>query len=130
MTRILALGCLLASSAAAETPMTGEEFDAYVTGKSIQWRTDANPSYGIERYLPGRQVVWSPRPGFCVEGEWFVRDDAICFTYDNDPGPECWHIFETGTGLVADLLTGTGNLTVREVNQITEPVCPGIDLLG
>ena len=130
MIRSAVLLAVFATSAQAETPMTGEEFEAYVTGKSIRWATDLNPFYGVERYLPGRGVVWAPRPDFCVEGKWFERDDAICFSYDNDPGPECWHIFETDDGLKADLLTGTGGLTVFEADQITQPVCPGVDLLS
>ena len=124
------LAIVLATPAMAETPMSGEEFDAYVTGKSLLFRTMQNPTYGVERYLPDQRVVWSPRPGLCVEGEWYQRDDQICFTYDNDPGPECWLIYDTGAGLRADLQTGTGALTVFEVDQLTQPICPGIDLLS
>ena len=42
--RNLLLVLTLTSPAAAQDGMTGAEFDAYVTGRTITFRTDLNPS--------------------------------------------------------------------------------------
>ena len=57
--RSLVICLILATPLQAQDAMTGPEFDAYVTGKTITFRTEANPSYGVERYLPNRRVMWS-----------------------------------------------------------------------
>ena len=48
---------LLAVPAAAQEAMTADEFDAYVTGKTLTY-SDGGPPYGIEEYRPGREVSW------------------------------------------------------------------------
>ena len=48
-----------ASVAAAETPMTGAEFEAYVEGRIMSFGSEGDPTYGVEQYLPNRRVIWS-----------------------------------------------------------------------
>lgn len=128
--RTLAL-ILIGSAAAAETPMTGAEFDAYATGRTLTFGTEGNPDYGVEEYLENREVIWSPRPGECVEGVWFDRGDNICFVYENDPEPKCWQVYRTETGIRAVFTNRPGTTVLFESKDNAKPlVCPGPELLG
>jgi hypothetical protein len=88
--RNVCLLLLLATPATAQDRMTGDQFDAHVTGRTITFRTDTNPAYGIEAYLPGRRVMWSAFDGTCMYGTWHESEGDICFIYDDDPAPKCW----------------------------------------
>lgn len=90
---------ILAMPATAETPMTGAEFEAYTTGKTLSYGTAANPGFGVERYLPGRRVLWSTVPGECLEGKWYDTATEICFVYRDDPVHKCWEVFQTPNGI-------------------------------
>jgi hypothetical protein len=99
--RKLLLLLLLANPAAAKETMTAEEFDAHVTGRTITFRTETNPLFGIEAYLPGRRVMWSTFEGTCMYGVWYESKGDICFRYDNDPEPKCWAIYAEEDGIKA-----------------------------
>ncbi|MBE0414515.1 hypothetical protein [Yoonia sp.] len=92
--RSLALIVALATPAAAQDTMDATAFEAHVTGRTITFRTANNPSFGIERYLPGRRVMWSTFDGTCQYGFWFEDDGAICFRYDGDPENKCWRMYD------------------------------------
>lgn len=122
---------LSTTAAFAETPMSGDAFEAYVTGRTLSFGTQGNPDYGVEQYLPDREVIWSPRPGECVEGIWFARDDDICFVYENDPEPKCWQVYRTDTGIRAVFTNRPGATVLFESQDNPQPlVCPGPDLIG
>ena len=90
---------LLAAPAAAETPMTAEEFDAYTQGRTLTYIIGGEP-YGIERYKADRRVIWSFLDGQCSLGRWYAEDEAICFVYDHAPDdPQCWAIYRDGDRL-------------------------------
>ncbi|MFT6944192.1 MAG: hypothetical protein ACJAUW_000764 [Yoonia sp.] len=55
--RSLAACLLLCVPAQAQEAMTGAEFDAYTTGKTIAFRAVTNPEFGVESYLPGRRLM-------------------------------------------------------------------------
>ena len=132
---------LLASPALAETPMTGAEFEAFVTGKTLTFAIGSEP-YGVEYYAPDRRVIWSFAGGECVNGEWY--DEAtdtgtntgtnsgtnsgtnICFVYENNPDPQCWQIFEVGGKLRADFMNRPGTTVLYEAYEAEPLVCGGV----
>ncbi len=125
MTRsiVLALALLGAPALAQEppgAPMTGAEFDAYVTGKTLMYGTGAEP-YGGEDYLPGARVRWSFLDGRCLEGRWFEAAPNICFVYNDDPDPVCWTFFEGPDGLTA-LLEGDPDEVLYETGEAEKPL--------
>ena len=130
MIRAVCLWASLASAAIAETPMTGEEFEAYVTGRTLTYATQ-NAFHGVERYLPRRRVYWQNRHGECIKGRWYEEGTNICFVYENDPEPKCWEVFRTQNGLRADFTSYAGPPAIVEVTDSPEPlICPGPELLG
>lgn len=78
----------LVGAAPAQTPMSAAAFEAYVTGRTLVYGTAQGP-YGIEEYLPSRQVRWSFLDGDCADGHWYPQDGAICFVYEGRETPEC-----------------------------------------
>ena len=128
---ITLLALLWASVASAEAPMTGAEFDEYATGRTLSFGTIGNPDYGVEQYLPGRDVIWSPAPDICIEGVWFEQDGDICFLYENDPEAKCWKVYRTETGIRAEFTNRPGTTVLFESTDLEKPLtCPGPDLLG
>ena len=113
--------------AAAQTPLTADEFDAYATGKTLAY-AQGDEIWGIEQYLPGRRVVWAFSADECQYGTWFPKDEQICFLYDNDPEPQCWTFYRQGEGLKAKF-AGEDGTELAEVAQSSEPLnCPGPDI--
>ena len=126
--RAALLACLLATPALAETPMTAEEFEAFVTGKTMDYLAGGE-AFGREVYLPGRKVRWAFTAEECKLGHWFGRGDQICFLYDGDPEPKCWIIWPDGEGLSASYSTDTPDIAPRSVHETTEPLaCAGPDV--
>ncbi|WP_322895118.1 MULTISPECIES: hypothetical protein [unclassified Yoonia] len=100
MRSFLLLLCLATPAMALET-MDADAFDAHVTGRTITFRTDTNPAFGVEAYLQGRRVMWSTFEGTCMYGVWFESKGDICFRYDGDPVPKCWAIYDEPGGIRA-----------------------------
>ncbi|MEO0937247.1 MAG: hypothetical protein AAFY38_03760 [Pseudomonadota bacterium] len=86
---------LLAAPVTAE-PMTGPEFEAYTTGRTLFFGQNGAP-YGAEIYLENRRVRWSFLDGECKDGYWYDDGPLICFVYEDRPEPQCW-TFELGSG--------------------------------
>lgn len=121
----LSLALALPLSARAEDPLSAEAFDTAVTGRTLTYATPSGP-YGIERYLPGRRVIW----GFvgddtCYEGEWFPQNGAICFTYDTIGQVQCWQFFARDGGLAAEYL-GDGSLLFEMAEDGLPLICGGV----
>ena len=128
MRAALALCLILPAPALAETPMTAEEFEAYVTGKTMDYIADGQV-FGREVYLPGCKVRWAFTAEECKLGHWFGQGDQICFLYDGDPEPKCWIIWPDGEGLSASYSTDTPDIAPRSVRETTEPLgCAGPDV--
>jgi hypothetical protein len=95
MIRILLLACLLPFPAFAERVMTGAEFDAYSTGRTLDY-SQFGEVWGKEQYLPNRRVRFSFRDDECREGTWYEQGTQICFVYDDEGVPKCWTYFTNG----------------------------------
>ena len=114
--RILILVLFSAQGAAAQSPMSGAEFDGYTRGKTLFYGFDGQV-YGVERYLPNRRVIWSFLDGDCKEGIWYERADQICFLYDDRPDPQCWVFTRSSGGLIAQF---EGDPTTTELYEATD----------
>ncbi|TAG28103.1 MAG: hypothetical protein EAZ40_03835 [Rhodobacterales bacterium] len=124
---LLALA-LVATPAVAQTPLTAEEFDAHVTGRTITY-SQFGSIFGIEEYLPGRKVRWSVAPGECQYGSWYQEDSFICFVYEYDPTPHCWTFWLEGGTLRALSVNDLPGAELTEVERTDTPLsCPGPDV--
>ena len=124
----LTLIALLPGPALAETPITADQFEAHVTGKTITYQ-QRDYIFGVEEYLPDRKVRWSVAPDECQYGIWYPRDDTICFVYETDPTPICWTFWLKGGALVALSENSLPGEELHEVDAGTQPLaCPGPDV--
>ena len=120
--RSLAVCLMFAAPLQAQDAMNGPEFDAYVTGKTITFRTEANPAYGVERYLPNRRVMWSAFDGTCKYGVWFESKGDICFRYDDIPLAQCWTMYDEPNGLRGVYTTNPNTTVIFEVLGRDDPL--------
>jgi len=127
--RALALALMLSPGVAhADTPMTAEEFEAYVTGSTVTYR-QFDYVFGTEEYLPGRKVRWSVAPNECQYGSWYPENENICFVYEYDPTPHCWTFWMQGGGLVALSTSADQGAELYEIERDQTPLpCPGPDV--
>jgi hypothetical protein len=110
---------------AAETPMSAEQFESYSTGRTLTFGFAGRP-YGIEEYLPGREVIWQFVGEECRRGIWYQEAEQICFVYEHDPTPQCWTFFLTDRGLRARFAGDPPGMELVEVEQARQPlICPG-----
>lgn len=122
------LAVVLASPAFAKTPITAEEFEAHVTGKTVTYK-QYDGIFGIEEYLDGRKVRWSTAPNECLYGTWYPDGDDICFVYEYDPSPACWTFWMKGGALVALSVGGLPGEELREIDASDQGLpCPGPDV--
>ncbi|MCU0907661.1 MAG: hypothetical protein MUF73_09485 [Rhodobacteraceae bacterium] len=122
----LALTLPPAVPAAAQSPMTGAEFEAYVTGRTLTF-AENGVVYGIEEYLEGRRVRWAFVEDECQEGTWYEAQvegqPMICFIYDDAPDNEqCWTFFRTVRGLKARFMNDPSARELYEVEQSDTPL--------
>jgi len=113
---------LCATPVLAAEPLSAAEFEAYVTGKTLYFGMNGQ-AYGVEEYLPDREVRWSFLDGQCKDGHWYESNGQICFIYEDRPdAPQCWSFYREGTGLRA-VFGGDENATVLyEAEQNDEPM--------
>ncbi|MFE3837844.1 hypothetical protein [Pseudogemmobacter sonorensis] len=123
-----AFAALSALSARAETTLTAEEFDAYVTGKTLTY-TQYGEVFGIEEYLPGRKVRWKATFDTCQYGSWFAREDLICFVYEYSSTEHCWQFWRSDSGLSALSVNDAPGSELSEVAQTADGLdCPAPDV--
>jgi len=103
--------------------MTGAEFEAYTTGRTLFYGSGGQP-YGAERYLENRQVQWSFLDGECKDGSWYEDGPMICFVYDDAYDPQCWTFTRDATGLIARF-EGRGDAVYEAQDLGEEMVCLG-----
>lgn len=126
--RLPLLLVLLPTLAAAETPITADEFEAHVTGKTLTYQ-QFDSAFGTEEYLPDRKVRWSTAPNECLYGSWFPQGDKICFVYEYNPTPICWSFWLRDGELVALSETGLAGEELHEVAASDQGLpCPGPDI--
>lgn len=121
----LVIALILATPVAAETPLTGDEFEALVEGKTLTFATGQDP-YGIEYYAPNRRVIWQFLGGECISGEWYEDGSNICFVYENNPEPQCWQVFEDEGKLRADFMNTPGTTILYEAYESEPLICGGV----
>ena len=105
------------------SPLTAAQFEAYATGKTLYY-AEGGQVWGSEHYMQDHQVMWAFTGKPCEFGQWYQDQDAICFIYEGNPDPNCWHFYMGPQGLVAKFLGGSSLLS--EVGQSDQPM----DCLG
>ncbi|MDZ4311684.1 MAG: hypothetical protein U1A24_14155 [Cypionkella sp.] len=109
----------------ANPSMTGEAFEAYVTGKTLTYAQDGTV-YGTEQYKAGRKVVWAFTEDECREGYWYDKAPYICFVYEDPNDPQCWLFFMESHGMKAMFVGEGGGADLSEVAQSAGPMgCMG-----
>lgn len=113
---------------AAQSHLNAETFDQYTRGKTLFYGSNGQ-AYGVERYLPGRRVIWSFLDGECLEGQWYEDEGQICFVYEDDSAPQCWE-FALGPNGLSALFKGDSVATeLYEAEDYgAEMVCRGPDV--
>ena len=118
----------LALPALAAEALSPQEFERYVTGKTLYYGTGGQ-TYGVEEYLTNRRVRWSFLDGKCKEGRWYDDLDLICFVYEDTPEPQCWSFYLEGGKLRAQFENNTDSADLYEVGENDEPMlCLGPDV--
>jgi hypothetical protein len=121
----LALGLDLSGPALSETLMTAEEFEAWSTGRTLDY-FDAGTYWGSEQHLPGRRTVDTDGDGQCRKGIWFPEDDAICFQYPTIDGQFCWHFWREGDQVTAKTVESDPEIAPYAVTlSDAPPSCQG-----
>ena len=120
--RSLLIFLIFATPATAQDTMNAQGFDAYVTGRTITFRTEDNPSFGVERYLPGGRVMWSTFDGICQYGVWFESKGDICFRYEGDPEHKCWTMYNDPDGLRGVYTTRPPATVILEIPDREDPL--------
>ena len=124
---LLALSRPLAAHAAESERLTPQQFEDYVTGKTLMYGFDGQ-HYGGEDYLPGRNVRWSYLDGRCKTGQWYPEDGNICFVYEDNPEPQCWSFFLRDSMLAAHLANKPESEEPSDTADNDEPLlCLGPD---
>jgi hypothetical protein len=112
----------------AAEALSAEAFDRYTQGRTLFYGFGGD-MYGVERYLPGRRVIWSFLDGRCQEGHWYEDAGHICFVYEDRTDPQCWR-FELGAqGLTAQFENDPAATELYEAEDIGEEMlCLGPDV--
>lgn len=130
---ILAMFAVMAVPVAAQEtdlglPLSAEEFDAYVTGRTLTY-ADAGAVYGTEEYRKDRKVIWAFTEAECREGYWYPEGEQICFVYEDPNDPQCWLFFKGAKGLQAQFMGLGAGTPLSEVEQSAGPMsCAGPDV--
>ena len=116
---------MLPLPALADRVMTPTEFEAYATGKTLDYADDFSV-WGREEYLPNRQVRFSFSKSECRFGRWYDQGDQVCFVYDDDPEPKCWTYFTNGKTVTTVYESDGPGGTVSTARPTKEPlICLG-----
>ena len=109
-------------------PLNAAEFEAATLGRTLYYNSGGEP-YGVEQYLPGRQVVWAFLGDDCRKGEWYEDQGFICFVYEDNPEPQCWTFWQSDRGLLAKFKSDPFGLPLIAVEESPEPMaCMGPNL--
>lgn len=124
----LAALCATALPTLAADPMNAEEFEAYVTGRTLTY-SQYGTIFGIEEYLPNRKVRWQFTQDTCQYGSWFQKGEQICFVYEYDATEHCWTFWDEGGTLTA---LSANDLQGAELSELAQSdtglACPGPDV--
>lgn len=116
---------LMTQAAAAQTPMTPDDFDAWSLGKTLDYSV-AGQVYGSEAYFPGRRVRDADAGGPCLDGTWYADGAAVCFVYPARDGTHCWTYWRDGDRVLAKPVSAAPEDPAQEVTVAAGPLaCPG-----
>lgn len=114
--------------AAAQTPMTPDEFEHWSTGKTLDYSVDGEV-WGSEAYFPDRRVRDADTGGPCRDGFWYSEGDAVCFVYPAYDGTHCWHYWRDGDQVLAKPVQATPEDAPQVVTPAASPLaCPAPDV--
>ncbi|WP_246002127.1 hypothetical protein [Pacificibacter maritimus] len=118
--------CVAQQTFAAE-PLTGAQFDAYATGKTLTFAENGKP-YGSEQYLPNKRVRWAAGSQTCLEGRWYEEADQICFAYQDNSAPQCWTFYLEDDKLIAEFDAGESTVVYEAWDSLGSLSCmaPGL----
>lgn len=103
--------------ASAQDFMTGEQFEAFTTGKTFFY-SKRGVAYGAEQYFENRRTMWALEGGHCSRGEWYSVGTLICFEYDSGDPASCWRFYSVSNRLFA-VLDGEPPEDALEATQVT-----------
>lgn len=128
-TPVLALAFACAPFANAEDIVSPSEFQRLSEGKTLYFSRGGR-FYGAEQFYTRRRSLWQFADGDCDNGEWYAQGDFICFVYDQNPTPQCWHFLRRGNDRFAARAEGTTeefDILLETVDE--EPLdCKGPDI--
>lgn len=83
--------------------------------------------YGAEQFFKNRLATWQYREGQCVMGSWRPKDDAICFTYENNATEQCWKMYRQEDGRLTVRSEGGNPEDDLELRSVSDGnlSCPG-----
>lgn len=119
---------LLPLPAVSDTLMTAAEFDAFVTGRVLDFTLDGQV-WGTEQYKANRRVMWAFTAAECKEGIWYDQGDQICFLYEDPNDPQCWYFYKTDSGVSVRFVADPEGTPMSTVTESPGPLgCPGPDV--
>ena len=122
----------LPAMAAAETPLSGAEFQAHIGQNTFSYLY-SNSVRGTADYGPDRTLLWAFQGDECIRGQWYEAGSEICFAFADGTLSACWHFYVENDRLrgVATRL-GSGDpadLQIAEVSHTDQPLtCAGPDV--
>lgn len=84
----------------ADSLVSPDEFEAMSQGKTMHFQRGGKV-YGSEQFYKGRQSLWQFADGECEHGRWYADGNYICFVYELNPTPQCWHFLRRDDGSFA-----------------------------
>ena len=129
--RLLTAALLVAGAPTfSETIVGADEFQQLSEGKT-QYFTRDGVEFGAEQFYKNRTSTWQYEDGTCTVGQWYPVGDAICFVYEEQPVPQCWHVVRRDGNIYARLRgTAAGDVSELLMSHVdNKPVpCPAPDL--
>lgn len=97
---LLSAPLIAAPAAAADTVLSPAEFQRMSEGKTMYF-SRGGQVYGAEQFYTRRRSLWQFSDGQCDHGSWHPKGSYICFVYDQNPDPQCWHFLRRADGRFA-----------------------------
>lgn len=116
-----ALALLLAAPMAAAQPMTPDAFEAFASGRTLDYSVDGQV-LGSETYFPDRSVRDADTGGPCRAGFWYPDGPAVCFVYDGSDQRHCWLYWREGTEVLAKPLLAGPDDPAQTVTPAATPL--------
>lgn len=127
---VFALALALPSALQAQDFMDVVEFEAFVTGKTLDFIEDGQP-YGSEEFLPGRRVNWRYVGEIdCHAGTYEQNAEYICFNYDGEDELSCSTFWLEGDKLMSRFSDALPDEPLSIATAAQQPLSCGITTTG